>query len=1178
VDAISGCRFFTRYKQSSNTIRYVGGTAEKLWAYCPDKSQAVPLTDDYNGTSKSPEIYTASNGRRFLFFLSDRTNDLKTEDSNKWVPSTMNLWFAPLPLMKQMYENKNKPNLSRPLQLTTISCQFGMPLQEYAIDKETGDIVMRIGADLHTLQAADIEQTLLNASIGPLTKLSSLPIAVYSDFNNLHERMIPMANPSDVSTIDIFGTQYGSISALMTARGQVFVNPIVPDTSTMHAYGGGGMNMPARRYRVAPGSTTGGMLRILGSFYIPSADDSNPKALVLATDPMSPTAEMAFYILDVSASSAMDFTDVTDLPTPFLGGHLNGGSAKDGGLGSILVDSVTLSPCGRRFAWTNTDGDICCMSFPTSENQSADFVILPKTNDSGEPMIGIEAELKFSPGGRYLAIEHNARNKFAVITIGDLGDPSDNSITLKRFVQATPDRFNSMNPLWGRSPVDFKTDSFKEEGDKDDLSSTTLFFLTDRDVVLTQNSSPWGTRAPQPFFGKRTLVYALPLISKEDEMSRNPYEEVYGGSFVGGGAAELMIDHLNAWNEEVSKLSEQNETATDVEQNEASFEPPPNSFPSDIEISFGDQSDTMAFSRRAYVISEIPVGEYIFLHQLIDDASLILCAKSNTGMYEVVTYAFGSFPGNSIEEMPIQFVNKELQNFGVSSDRKYVYFTYSGQTKVFGNNAADFMKYLVQDTAEYTKNIVDTDRWVLNVWPKLEYQQLYSDAWRMLRDYYYDPNMGNVDWNMMHDRYLPLVARCGRREELDDVLKQMAAELSALHVFVYGGEYNDPLHGNINLRLANQVASLGAVLERSAEWGGYIVKEIPEVDPDFNPLDGRMIYSPLSDKTLKLTGQRGLLEGDVIVGVNGEAAMAVPDIHMLFRGMAGRSIRLDVLRIKSQSSFGRDRRMVKDAYIPEPVIVVPLGPDATENLRYAAWEWKTRNKAKELAKEQGFSVGYMHLRSMSGAEGEDSFVRGFYPDFDKQGLIVDVRHNHGGNIDSWLLDVLQRKAWMYWQGRATNVTTGGLGWDEQFAFRGHLVILIDEKTSSDGEGFSRGVSELGLGKLVGTRTWGGGIWLSSDNKLVDGGIATAPEYGTYNAKLGWGLGIEQMGVEPDIVIDNDPRETFDGKDRQLEEAITVLKNWLEGEPIVLPKNPGPHRDMALRNEVQGCAAVGDDGK
>jgi len=169
------------------------------------------------------------------------------------------------------------------------------------------------------------------------------------------------------------------------------------------------------------------------------------------------------------------------------------------------------------------------------------------------------------------------------------------------------------------------------------------------------------------------------------------------------------------------------------------------------------------------------------------------------------------------------------------------------------------------------------------------------------------------------------------------------------------------------------------------------------------------------------------------------------------------------------------------------------------------------------------------------------------------------------------LDTLQRKAWAYWQGRATNITTGGLGWDEQFAFRGHIVILIDEKTSSDGEGFSRGISELGLGKLVGTRTWGGGIWLSSDNTLVDGGIASAPEFGMYNANFGWGMGIEQMGVEPDVVVDNNPRATYAGADQQMEAAIQVLMEWLESEPVLLPEDPGRHKDMSLHRKVEECS-------
>jgi tricorn protease len=446
--------------------------------------------------------------------------------------------------------------------------------------------------------------------------------------------------------------------------------------------------------------------------------------------------------------------------------------------------------------------------------------------------------------------------------------------------------------------------------------------------------------------------------------------------------------------------------------------------------------------------------------------------------------------------------------------------------------------------------------------------------------------MNGIDWREMHKRYKPLVKRCAKREELDDILEQMAAVLSALHVFVYGGEYPDPLHDDNKLKAINEIASLGATLDRSAEWKGYVVSSIPERDPDFNLLDGKPVYSPLSDKVLSLTGQRGLQVGDVIVGINGESVMRVPDIHMLLRGKAKESVRLDVLRLASGSSQSSTsgRRRVDDndnghmenndetpAMRPEPVITVPLTPMDAETLLYQAWEWKTRQMATALAARHNFTVGYLHLQSME-EDDADAFARGFYPNYNKDALIVDVRHNHGGNIDSWLLDVLQRQAWMYWQGRATNIDNGGLGWDEQFAFRGHLVVLVDEKTSSDGEGFSRGVLELGLGVLIGRRTWGGGIWLSSDNHLVDGGIATAPEIGTYNDKFGWGLGIENMGVEPDVDVDNNPRRFYDGQDEQLEKAIQYLADWLKKEPIVRPKDPGPKKDMSLPKEARNCPA------
>jgi tricorn protease len=174
---------------------------------------------------------------------------------------------------------------------------------------------------------------------------------------------------------------------------------------------------------------------------------------------------------------------------------------------------------------------------------------------------------------------------------------------------------------------------------------------------------------------------------------------------------------------------------------------------------------------------------------------------------------------------------------------------------------------------------------------------------------------------------------------------------------------------------------------------------------------------------------------------------------------------------------------------------------------------------------------------------------------DREGLIVDVRHNRGGNIDSWLLSKLQRKAWFYWQPRVGIPT-----WNMQYAFRGHMVVLCDEWTGSDGEAFTEGFRRLGLGKAIGIRTWGGEIWLSASNTLADNGLATAAETGVYGPEGKWL--IEGHGVDPDIVKDNLPHATFEGQDAQLDEALRYLQKELETEPVPVPKPP-PYPDKSF---------------
>jgi tricorn protease len=180
------------------------------------------------------------------------------------------------------------------------------------------------------------------------------------------------------------------------------------------------------------------------------------------------------------------------------------------------------------------------------------------------------------------------------------------------------------------------------------------------------------------------------------------------------------------------------------------------------------------------------------------------------------------------------------------------------------------------------------------------------------------------------------------------------------------------------------------------------------------------------------------------------------------------------------------------------------------------------------------------------------FAKDFYPAFTRQGLIIDVRHNRGGNIDSWIISRLMRKAWFYWNQRVGQKPL----WNMQYAFRGHIVVLCDEWTASDGEAFCEGIKRLKLGTVIGTRTWGGEIWLSANNFLVDRGIATSAEFGVYGPEGTWL--IEGHGVDPDIVVDNLPHATFKGKDAQLEAAIKYLQKQIKEKPIETPVPPkGP---------------------
>ena len=401
--------------------------------------------------------------------------------------------------------------------------------------------------------------------------------------------------------------------------------------------------------------------------------------------------------------------------------------------------------------------------------------------------------------------------------------------------------------------------------------------------------------------------------------------------------------------------------------------------------------------------------------------------------------------------------------------------------------------------------------------PGEDWKQLYKDAWRMERDYFYDKNMHGVDWDAMYHKYLPLVDRVTTRKELNDVLARLIGELSVLHANASGGDMPSD-HKHI------EVASLGAKTSRDIINGGFRIDHIYKADPDYPNR-----RSPLDDTYLDIK------EGDVITKVNGKEALSAMDIGELLRNQAGKQVRLTIKR----GVTSRD------------VIVKPLSSDYW--LKYGAWEYESRLKVEEKSDNQ---IGYLHLSAMDNWD-IGQFYREFFPVFNKKGLIIDMRYNAGGWMDAIVLDKLLRQAWMYFKDR-----TGEPYLNMDYAFRGHMVVLVNERTGSNGETFAEGFRRLGLGATIGIRTWGGQVWVNSRNRLSDNGVASAPMHGVYGDDGQWL--IEGHGHVPDIEVDNLPYETFNGRDAQLERAIKHLQERIAEDPRDVPPVPA-YPDKSFKN-------------
>ena len=460
----------------------------------------------------------------------------------------------------------------------------------------------------------------------------------------------------------------------------------------------------------------------------------------------------------------------------------------------------------------------------------------------------------------------------------------------------------------------------------------------------------------------------------------------------------------------------------------------------------------------------------------------------------------------------------QVKNYEISLDRKELLIAKEHDYSIFD---ADIKAAALNDPKVAGKAQINLSRWTFATDPRADFRGIFFDAWRLERDYFYDRKMVGVDWNGLRARYLPLVERVSDRDELNDVIAQMVGELSTLHTFVRGGDGRQAAD-------AVDIGALGAVLRRDDKAGGFVVDHIYLHDPDL-PDEAPPFERP--DSRVR--------EGEVILSIDGENALSVSDERALLLGKSGLQV---LLRVKSASAATRD------------VLVTAMKLNDESALRYREWEYTRRLEVENRSNGQ---IGYVHLRAM-GPDDMDQWAREYYPVFKRSGLIIDVRHNHGGNIDSWLLSKLLRQAWFYWQPRI-----GAPDWNMQYAFRGHIVVLCDEQTASDGEAFTEGFRRFKLGRIIGTRTWGGEVWLSGDNFEADGGIATAAEIGVYGPEGQWL--IEGHGVDPDIIVDNLPHATFRGTDAQLQAAVELLQEEIRKDPRPVPEAPPYPNKAATRD-------------
>ena len=475
-----------------------------------------------------------------------------------------------------------------------------------------------------------------------------------------------------------------------------------------------------------------------------------------------------------------------------------------------------------------------------------------------------------------------------------------------------------------------------------------------------------------------------------------------------------------------------------------------------------------------------------------------LLATAKGPVYVAATNGDNNVVMFDLEKEEEATVLEGVGRFSLSANGKKVLFSAEGALGI-----ADLAPE--QDPSEGRLALDDME---LLVDPKIEWRQMYVDGWRILRDWFYDPNMHGQDWDAIRAKYEPLVEHVAHRADLDYIFGEIAGEMNAGHIYVQSGDQPSVERRNGGL--------LGAEVERDS--GFYRVSKIFKGEPWQTAF-----YSPLDAPGVDVS------VGDYIIAINGVSTADAQNFYQLLENTGGDIVTLTV----------NDRPRERGA---RDVMVKTITRET--QLRYLDW---VEDRARRVEELSGGRIGYVHLPNTH-VEGNRELFKRFMPQMNKDALIIDARYNGGGFIPDRMIELVSRRPLNYWKRRGLEPQA-----TPTFSHTGPKATLINGYSSSGGDAFPYYFRKLGMGPLIGTRTWGGLIGISGNPSLADGGSILASTFRFLDTNNEWA--VENEGVSPDIEVVDRPELVAAGEDPTLEEAVRYLLEELDKNPPVKVEAP-----------------------